>query len=179
MKLSRPDSQEPQWRAQRAVQDRVASGPRSTAVEREKRLLALAIRRAELGAAVDLAATLPPEESFALAVHRRAHAALVTDGAHALEPARVREDAELFGLVSELAVIAERAMLAADDLATLDESLTELARLVELQGLDRQLGELRARSADPGADDDALLIEQTQLRRRMRQLNPRLAEPTP
>lgn len=176
MRLSRPDSREPQWREQRALSDRAAMSPRSNALDREKRLLALALRRVELDAATDLSAVLPPEESFALAVHRQARAALIDSGADALAPARVRDDAALFQLVSELAVISQKAMLAADDFETLDNAIAELARLVEVQGLDRQLGELRARAADPTADDDALLIEQTQLRRRMRQLNPRLAE---
>ncbi|MCW2950219.1 MAG: dnaG [Thermoleophilia bacterium] len=177
MHLSRPDSREPHWREQRAVNDRVAASPRSNALEREKRLLALALRRMELGEPFDVAAALPPEESFALDVHRQARRVLVESGAEALAPARVRDTAQLLHLVSELAVITQKAMLAADDLVTLDNAIAELARAVEMQGLERQLGELRARATDPDADDDELLVEQTQLRRRMRQLNPRLADP--
>ncbi|MBC7460517.1 MAG: toprim domain-containing protein, partial [Thermoleophilia bacterium] len=180
MRLSRRDGREPHWREQRAVQDRVSTGPQSTALNREKRLLALALRRAEMGP-IDLAAVLPPESSFAVDLHRRARNMMVEQGIDALAPARVRDDAPLFQLVSELA--APQFASGFVDQSTnkgaepaIDDSLVELARLVEVQGLDRQLGELRARATDPAADDDALLIEQTQLRRRIRELNPRLVE---
>ncbi|MCW2923163.1 MAG: dnaG, partial [Thermoleophilia bacterium] len=163
MRLTRQDSWEPKFRGEREVSRRVATtAPRSTAIVREKRLLAVALRLAEReGEAAGLATTLPPAEAFGLDVHRRARTALVEGGADALAPARVRVsgDEELFELVAELATLTERDRVGAEDLGTLRETVIELSHKVELQHLERRIGELTARlgTADEIADDEALV----------------------
>ena len=180
MRLTRQDSREPRFRDEREVSRRVATtGPRSTALVREKRLLAVALRLAERDpAAVNLAETLPPEEAFGLDVHRRARTALAEGGADALAPARVRsaEDNELFALVAELATLAERDRVGADDPATLAETVLELSRAVELQHLDRRMGEFMARLGTGDDFDDEAAAELATLKRRRRELDPRAAE---
>jgi len=175
MRMTRQDSREPNFRGEREVANRIATTkPRSTAITREKRLLAVALRYVELPDARPLAEVLPPEEAFALGVHRRARAVLVSDGPDALAPARVREDEELFALVAELASLAERDRLGTEDPATVAETVVELARAVELQHLDRLAGELRARMAD-GEPSDEDLVAWKQLSERRRALDPRAA----
>ena len=182
MRLTRQDSWEPKFRGERAVAERVAATrPRSTAIAREKRLLAVALRHAELGSTsaapgLVLGDVLPSEDAFALAVHRRARTALVEGGAESLAPARVREDEELFALVAELATLAQRDRLDSEDPATLVETVHELARAVELQHLDRRSGELRARMADAEPTDEDL-AEWRALSARRREIDPRAATP--
>lgn len=180
MRLVRQGSREPGFREERAVRSRVAqSSPRSTAVVREKRLLASALRLAEGGSTRPLAELLPSEEAFALDVHRRARTLLLEGGSDALAPARVRGDRELFELVTELATLADRDRLDGGDPETLAATVAELARSVELQYVDRRLGELRAATSGAGDEvDTELLVEHAALRRRMRELDPRLADPS-
>jgi len=176
MRMTRQDSWEPKYRGERAVRDRVAStGAHSTAVAREKRLLAAVLRLAEVDPAIEVAGLLPPERSFALGIHRRAHALLTTDGAAALAPARVRDDEDLLALVSELSSLVERDRVADDERVTIETAVRDLALLVEQQSIERRLGEIRAQLSDDDADDE-LLAESMRLRKRVRELNPRLAE---
>ena len=176
LRMTRKDQWEPKRHGEREVARRVAStGTRSTTITREKRLLAATLRLADLAPdAAELGTLLPPEENFSLAVHRRARTALLDGGAAALAPARVREDDELFTLVAELSNLAERDRVANEDVATLVETVTELSRAVQLQDVERRLGELRARMNESGpSDDDA--VEFKQLRERQRELDPRAA----
>jgi DNA primase len=175
IRMTRNDSWEPKGRGEREVARRIATtAPRSTAITREKRLLAVALRVADEGRGALLADTLPPEDAFTLTVHRRARTLLVEQGVEAFAPSRVHDDAELLSLVAELATLTERDRIAAEDPETLVATLAELSRAVELQQVDRRLGELRARMSDgvPSEDDAAELRE---LRARQRELDPRAA----
>jgi hypothetical protein len=175
IRLTRNDSWEPKGRGEREVARRIATtAPRSTAITREKRLLAIALRVAEEGRGSMLADTLPPDDAFTLTVHRRARGLLVEQGAAAFAPSRVHDDAELLALVAELATLTERDRIAAEDPETLVATLTELSRAVELQQVDRRLGELRARMSD-GVPSDEDAIELRALRARQRELDPRAA----
>lgn len=171
MRLTRPDSWEPRFREEAALRERAATvGARSTATMREKRLLAAALRLADLGRAGDLAAQLPAAEVFALDVHARAREALVAGGAAALVPAQVREDADLLALVAELSAIVEKDMLASDEDGVLEATVAELARAVELQHVERRAGELRAQLG--GDDDTEVLVELQAINARRRELQP-------
>ncbi|MCB0877692.1 MAG: DNA primase [Thermoleophilia bacterium] len=173
LRMTRQDSWEPKRRGEREVARRVASsGQHSTTITREKRLLAVALQLADRDSAAALAGLLPPEEAFTLTVHRRARTVLVDGGAPALAPARVRDDEELFALVAQLSTLAERDRVGAEDVETLRETVTELSRAVQLQDVERRLGELRARLSDgvPSDEDAAELVE---LRSRQRELDPR------
>ncbi|MCW2928054.1 MAG: hypothetical protein JWM86_2022, partial [Thermoleophilia bacterium] len=175
MRLTRNDSWEPKRRGEREVARRIATtGPRSTAITREKRLLAVALRSADLGRANVVAAALPPEDAFTLGVHKRARALLIEHGAEALAPARVHDDPELLAIVAELATIIERDRVGTDDIDTLIATVEELARGVELQYLDRRAGELRTRIGE-GEPSDEDLIAWRELRDRRRELDPRAA----
>jgi hypothetical protein len=127
----------------------------------------VALHHAEHVDAAVLAEQLPPEESFALSVHRRARQLLATEGAAALAPARVREDEELFTLVAELATLAERDRIRAEDPETIASTFAELAAAVELQFLDRRAGELKATMS---TDDD--MLEWKRIETRRRELHP-------
>jgi DNA primase len=172
MRLTRPDSWEPKSHEQRAVRQRVAStGGRSTAVVREKRLLATAMRYAENTSAAAVAALLPPVECLALDVHARAYEALASGGAPALAPAQIREDAELLSLVAELSAIVEKDMLATTDDEVLVATVRELARAVELQHVERLAGQLRSQMA--GDDVSAEILAQYKANEaRRRELQP-------
>jgi DNA primase len=171
MRLTRQDSWEPKRRGEREVARRVATtGGHSTALTREKRLLAVALRLADSGQSV--VDVLPEEDAFTLAVHRRARAELVAGGSDALAPARVREDEELFALVAELATLVERDRVGAEDVETLQATVEELARAVQLQHLDREISELKLR-ADTGDASDDELLRWAELRGRRRALDPR------
>lgn len=176
MRLTRMDSWEPKRRGEREVARRVATtGPRSTAVTREKRLLAVALRAAELGHADRVTGLMPSEDDFALSVHRRIRKLLVEQGPEALAPARVREDQELLSIVAELATLVERDRVGADDIETLLETVAELSRAVQLQHLDRVAGELRVRMSDGDPSDEDLRAWK-QLIERRRALDPRAQE---
>lgn len=173
MRMTRQDSWEPKRRGEREVARRVATtGPRSTTITREKRLLSVALELADRDAPADLATLLPAEEAFSLGVHRRARTALVEGGSAALAPARVREDEELFRLVAELSNLARRDRVTGDDESTLRATVEELSRAVQLQDVERRLGELRARLSD-GVPSDEDAAELVALRARQRELNPR------
>jgi DNA primase len=179
MNLVPTGSREPRWREQKAVRERIATtGSRSTAVMRERRLLAAMLKLADIsgGKLPDIA--LPEPEALALGVHRRAFVELTTDGSAALAPARVREDEELFTLIAELATLAERDRLGTDDAELIVSAVTELARAVELQHLDRRAGELRGR-VTAGEDDPELLNEWSRISQRRRLLDPRAGNPAP
>jgi DNA primase len=168
LRMTRQDSWEPKRVGERAVARRVATtGGQSTAISREKRLLSVALHHAEHVDAALLAEQLPPEESFALSVHRRARQLLATEGAAALAPARVREDEELFTLVAELATLAERDRIRAEDPETIASTFAELSAAVELQFLDRRAGELKATMS---TDDD--MLEWKRIETRRRELHP-------
>jgi len=174
MRLSRQDSWEPKRRGEREVARRVATtGVHSTALTREKRLLAVALRLADLpGGHAPLAGSLPEEEAFALAVHRRARTTLIEQGADALTPARVRDDEELFALVAELANLAERDRVGAEDRETLEATVVELSQSVQLQHLDREIRELKSR-ADAGEASDEEMLRWAELQGRRRTIDPR------
>jgi DNA primase catalytic core len=173
MRLTRQDSWEPKGRGEREVARRVANtGVHSTAITREKRLLAVAIRLADRPGCPPLADVLPVEDAFTLAVHRRARTVLVDAGADALAPARVREDQELFALVAELSNLAERDRVGAEDDETLRATVEELSRAVQLQDVERRLGALRAQLADEVPGDD-VATELRRLRALQRELDPR------
>ncbi len=177
LRMTRRDQWEPKRHGEREVARRVATtGPVSTTISRERRLLAVAVQLAEREHAAASVATLLPEESaFTLAVHRRARTALAEGGADALVPARVREDEELFALVAQLATLAERDRLSAENEDTLRETVDELSRAVQLQDVERRLGELRARIVD-GVPSDDDTTELATLRARQRELDPRAAQ---
>jgi DNA primase catalytic core len=173
MRLTRKDQWEPKSRGEREIARRVATtGPHSTAITREKRLLAVALKLAERDAGAVPQQLLPPADSFTLAVHRRARTAMVEGGAAALAPACVREDEEMLGLVAQLSTLAERDRLAVEDIDVLRATVSELSAAVQLQDIERRLGEMRARMDDgvPG-DDDA--VELKRLRALKRDLDPR------
>ncbi|MCW2962294.1 MAG: primase [Thermoleophilia bacterium] len=180
MQLSRMDSWEPKYRGAAAVAKRIAARPESTAVALEKRLLAEALRLAETDATTLLSELLPPEESFALSVHKRARNVLVDAGVAAFTPARVRDDQELFALVAELSSLTTRetptfqGREGQGDIASPADNVADLARRVELQGIDRRLGEIRAQLGRDSDTDELLMLENATLKRRMRELNPRL-----
>lgn len=174
LRMTRRDQWEPKRHGEREIARRVATtGQQSTTITRERRLLAVALQLADRAGDSAIADVLPAEESFTLAVHRRARTALVTGGAAALTPAHVREDDELFALVAQLATLAERDRLQAEDIETLRETVAELARDVELQSIDRQLGELKARFSGDEFDEQAL-EQAAALRARQRALQPRI-----
>jgi DNA primase catalytic core len=174
LRMTRRDQWEPKRHGEREIARRVATtGQQSTTITRERRLLAVALQLADRAGDSAIADVLPAEESFTLAVHRRARTALVTGGAAALTPAHVREDDELFALVAQLATLAERDRLQAEDVETLRETVAELARDVELQSIDRQLGELKARFSGDEFDEQAL-EQAAALRARQRALQPRI-----
>ena len=174
MRLTRQDQWEPKRRGEREVARRVATtGVHSTALTREKRLLAVALRLADLpGGHAALVTSLPEEEAFVLAVHRRARTVLVDHGAVALSPARVRDDEELFGLVAELATLAERDRVGTEDRDTLEATVLELSQSVQLQHLDREIRELKSR-ADAGEATDDEMLRWAQLQGRRRAIDPR------
>jgi hypothetical protein len=97
---------------------------------------------------------------------------MVEGGAAALAPACVREDEEMLGLVAQLSTLAERDRLAVEDIDVLRATVSELSAAVQLQDIERRLGEMRARMDDgvPG-DDDA--VELKRLRALKRDLDPR------
>lgn len=173
LKMTRRDQREPRYRSQRSIDQRITSTARqSTTLTREKRLLAAALQLADRDPACDLAAILPDQKVFTLAVHQRACGVLASGGAPALAPARVRDDEELFSLVAQLATLMERDRLHAEDVATLRETVRELADAVQLQDIERQLGELRVRMADDSlSPDDA--DELRRLRALQRKFDPR------
>lgn len=167
--MTRPDSWEPRWKQEQGLRKSASqAGARSTAVMREKRLLATALRLSELTSA-EVASLLPPVESYALDVHARAHEALVTSGAPALAPAQVREDAELLALVAQLATIVEKDMLGSDA-DVLRAAVQDLARDVERQHVERRSGQLRAQMGEDPSPE--LLLEWKQLEVRRRELQP-------
>ncbi|MEO6866825.1 MAG: DNA primase [Gaiellales bacterium] len=169
MRLTRKDSWEPKFRGEREVARRVAtSGAQSMAITREKLLLAVAIRLAELSGSLP-ADVLPPEDAFALDVHRRARAALLDGGAAALTPSRVRDDADLLALVAELSTLVEKGRVGAEDPEILTRTVAEQAWKVEGHFIDRRLGELNARLGSDDADIE-LLTEMKQLRDRQNEL---------
>jgi DNA primase len=173
MRMTRSDQWEPRSRGEREVARRVATtGPRSTALTREKRLLAVALQLADRDSAASLAELLPPENAFTLAVHQRARTALVDGGAASLVPARVRDDEELFALIAQLASLAERDRVGTEDDATLLATVRELSAAVQLQDVERRLGELRSRMDDgvPSEDDG---VELKRLRALKREFDPR------
>jgi hypothetical protein len=172
MRLTRQDSWEPKRRGEREVARRVATtGAHSTVLTRERRLLAVALRLADGGRSVSNG--LPEEEAFTLAVHSRARTALVTGGAEALAPARVREDEELFALVAQLATLVERDRVGNEDLDTLQETFEELSRAVQLQFLDRAAGEWSAKLGTGDDFDPEAAAKLAEIKRRQRELNPR------
>lgn len=173
MRMTRNDQWEPKSRGEREVARRVATtGPRSTIITREKRLLAVAVQLAERDASASLADLLPQEDAFTLAVHQRARTVLVDGGAAAIAPARVREDEELFALVAQLASLAEKDRVSTEDDTTLLATVRELSAAVQLQDVERRLGELRSRLTDGvPSDDDA--VELKRLRALQRELDPR------
>ena len=172
MRLTRQDSWEPKRRGEREVARRVATtGAHSTVLTRERRLLAVALRLADGGR--PLGDGLPEEEAFTLSVHSRARTALVTGGADALSPARVRDDEELFALVAQLATLVERDRVGNEDLDTLQETFEELSRAVQLQFLDRAAGEWSAKLGTGDDYDVEAAAKLAEIKRRQRELNPR------
>ena len=98
---------------------------------------------------------------------------LVTGGADALSPARVRDDEELFALVAQLATLVERDRVGNEDLDTLQETFEELSRAVQLQFLDRAAGEWSAKLGTGDDFDAEAAMKLAEITRRQRELNPR------
>ncbi len=150
------------------------TGTHSTALTREKRLLAVALRLADSGRTI--ADALPEDEAFSLAVHKRARTLLATGGADALAPARVRDDDELFALVAQLSTLVERDRVGTEDLETLQATFEELSRAVQLQYLDRAAGEWSAKLGTGDDFDPEAAAKLAEIKRQRRDLNPRARE---